>query len=198
MPFNITSTVTALYQATPSESEDQQESASSSLFGIAQIKTTQYATLYGIEVSCQNGFSDDPLADIYVFNNPGAAKAFVESIAAEAPAASEEESEASEETTDDYFDWDSSMLQEGSADYDSTIPGMYIVTYGRPTFNTAFKNVPVLGISGCSYCDHPKPFFTNTEKGFAKRQAYLTVVVVFNNADNITDKSILIRGIFET
>ena len=202
MPFNITSTVTALYQANstaPSNSGDteSQESGSSALFGIAQIKTTQYATLYGIEVSCQNGFTSDPSANIYVFNNPAAAKAFVETIAVEAPVSSEE-TESSEETTANYFDWDSSTLQDGSAEYDETIPGMYLVTYGHPVFDTHFDKVQVLGISGCAYCDHPKPFFTNTERGFAKRQAYLTVVVVFNEADNITDNSVLIRGIFET
>ena len=49
-------------------------------FAVAQPCTTQRASLYGVEATCQNGFASDPALDIYVFTNPLAAVAKIESL----------------------------------------------------------------------------------------------------------------------
>ena len=199
MPFTITTVYTGIYpESTTSETEEtpevvddqqvnddpnseetEEESTeeSSIKFAIAHIGTTRSALLYGVEVSCQNGFEANPEADFYVFSNPKAAKMFVHELNAD-------------------FDWEGHGYQIGGAPMDSTIPGHYIVTYGRATYDTNFKKMP-LGITGCRYSDHPKPFATNTEIGFGKNRTYLTVVVVFNQGTQVTDEHAVIRGIFE-
>lgn len=189
MPFTITTTYTGVHAAnTVGEGNDQKTPK----FAVAQIKTTRSALLYGIEVSCQSGFDSDPEADIYVFNNPRAAKNFVDGISST-------------------FDWkkgyctndarvtDSDSLKGynlGTAVFDDAIPGAYVVTYGRAPFDSNFTGMP-LSIAGCRYSDHPKPFSTKTEPGYGRDSTYLTVVVVFNQGDQVEDDNTLIRGIFE-
>ena len=200
MPFTITTVYTGIYPESTAttdtddttevvddqqsndvsdseESTEETSEESSVKFAIAHLGTTRSALLYGVEVSCQNGFEANPNADIYVFNNPKAAKAFVHDLNSD-------------------FDWAAHGFRTGCSDMDTEIPGHYIVTYGRASYDSNFKKMP-LGITGCRYSDHPKPFTTNTDLGFGKGKTYLTVVVVFNQGDQVTDNNAIIRGIFE-
>ena len=144
---------------------------------VAQPNTTQRASLYGVEVSCQNGFSADPQLDIYVFNNPLAAKAFIESLGASLS----EEQESFRLGT--FLDWD------------ETTPGRYIVTAQRAAFPENRCALEPLSIPGCSYSGDPNPFVTDTEGNKYPRadSGYLTIVAVFNTPANITDDYAFIR-----
>lgn len=144
---------------------------------VAQPTTTQRASLYGVEVSCQSGFSADPELDIYVFNNPLAAKDFIESYG---------------QTLAE----DQGSLKLGAyAYYDETTPGRYVITAQRAEFPAVPLKLAPLGIPGCAYMHDPNPFYTDTEKDVYPRvdSGFLTIVAVFNAAANLPDDYVFIR-----
>lgn len=142
---------------------------------IAQPDTTQRASLYGVEVSCQNGIASDPAMDVYVFNNPRAAVAKIEKLTGQTMTAE--------------------MKVGNVPNYDETMPGRYLITAQRAEYKETHLPDAPLGIRGCEYQHDPLPFVTDTEiDPYPRvRSGFLTIVVVFNDPSAIQDEKVFIR-----
>ncbi len=172
MPITIPTISTKLFD----------DSQSKVKFAIAQPPVTTISLLYGVEVSAPSGFTDDPQLDIHVFNNPRAAEDFVKTLVSD-------------------FSFKDKGLSMPDVLYDKTLTGLYYVTAQRAVYHEEVPNAPV-GISGCSYSDHAKPFITNTASDFSLPTAgsFLNVVAVINNTSAIDDddETVLIKTITES
>lgn len=149
--------------------------AGSVKFAVAQPNTTQFALLYSVEVSCQNGFSADPEADIFVFSNPKAAEAFVKTLKSD-------------------FSWDSPLRTIEDTAYNSNQPGRYLITAQRAAFPANYIAKTPIGIPGCAWAKNPQPFTTNTSANPYSGASYLTIVIVFRSPDAVSDSNINVRA----
>lgn len=147
-------------------------------FAVAQPCTTQRASLYGVEATCQNGFASDPALDIYVFTNPLAAVAKIESL------------------TGQTLDQEESEINLGNyPNYNEATPGHYLVTAQRAEYSANHLPDAPLGILGCEYGHDPNPFVTDTEVNPYPRlnSGFLTIVLIFNNPAVVTDEKVFVR-----
>lgn len=153
----------------------------SSAVAVAQVNTTQQALLYGVEVTCKNGFRtgqtvNDPSLDIIVFTNPQAAKQYVEELGAT---------------------WDDDLRLSSEENFNDSYPQTYILTAQRAKCPEDYVTGPI-GISGSNYAEEPIPFVVNLENEYVNR-SYLTIVAVFNDVTAITsnnelDEDVCIRA----
>ena len=161
--------------------------ANDKIFAVAQPQVTTISLLYGVEVSAPSGFSANPNLDIHVFNNPKAALAFVNSL----------------DSSFDADKWIENNFLLPDVEYMEDTMGLYYVTAQRAEWHdtTELSKVP-LGISGCTYCDDPKPFIADVMPKFNLPNfgAFLTVVAVINNSSaiDVEDQTVLIKTITES
>ena len=170
MPFAISSVPTGI------------QDVGSYKIAVAQPRATQQALLYGVEISCQSGFSEDPEADIYVFNNPKAAEDFITTL-----------------TSTEYSFEENKLKADKELNFYKKFPGQHLVTAQRGKFNDGIEDasLAVVGIAGSHYCTDAIPYVTDIDPyGYpTARESYLTVVIVINNDQAVSDTDILVKTI---
>lgn len=177
MAFAIPTVVAKLRAAfnpngVPIESDDPDEKRKTfsiktdRVIAIAEVNTTQQASLYSVEVSCKNGFSTNPDLDILVFSNPNAAKDYVESLK---------------------FEWDPELRLSPEECYHSEHSDAYVITARKvPELPDDYITGPI-GITANRYSEEPLPFIINLADEYINR-SYLTIVAVFNEPSAVVEE----------
>lgn len=146
---------------------------------IVQPDTTQFTALYGVEVSVKNGFETDPDIDIYVFNNPNAAIAFVR--------------DRVDTGLDDAKVDNLRIRYDKNFVLNNVTPCQYLITAEKAHWREGCLRDTPAGIPGCTYEHDPKPFKTRISPFGFDNIPFLTIVAVFNS--DLTDDQAFVRTI---
>lgn len=148
-------------------------------YAVVQPDTTQFTSLYGVEVSVKNGFTSAPDIDIYVFNNPNAAIEFIRDKV--------DSGLTEEEAALRGIRYDSKFQLNGVS------PCQYLITAEKAHWHDGCLPETPAGIPGCTYEHDPKPFKTHISAFGFDSTPFLTVVAVFNS--EVSDTQAFVRTI---